>query len=248
VLRAIGAQARRQAAPMRIIERDFRAGVSTRDFRAGVSTRALPTRQSARPERVLFSAGDQRLGPLRLALLGQHQHDNAAVAFAALLALREQGFRLPQRALRHALTKADWPARLERVPGHPALLLDAAHNVDGCRALAEFLATRTRRAERPRVLIFGAMQDKDYPHMLQLLAPQIDQVIYLRPRIARALAPEELQRVLPGYAARDAADALRRAKRAAGSGGLVVVAGSIFLVAELRARILHVPSDPLIRM
>jgi dihydrofolate synthase/folylpolyglutamate synthase len=230
VLRAIGAQARRMAAPMRIVDRDFRA---------------LP---SGRGERVAFVAGAERVGPLRLALQGKHQHDNAALAFAALLALREQGFRIPGRALRHALSKADWPARLERVPGRPALLLDAAHNVDGCRALAEFLASGTPRAERPRVLIFGAMLDKDYPQMLALLAPQIDQVIYLQPRIERAAPAAELQRVLPGFAARDAADALRRARRAAGSGGLVVVAGSIFLVAELRARVLHVPSDPLIRM
>jgi dihydrofolate synthase / folylpolyglutamate synthase len=227
VLRAIGAQARRMAAPMRVLDRDFRA---------------LP---SARGQRVAFVAGAERLGPLRLALSGKHQHDNAAVAFATLLALREQGFRIPVPALRHALSKADWPARLERVPGRPALLFDAAHNVDGCRALAEFLASRT---SRPRVLIFGAMQDKDYPKMLALLAPHIDQAIYLQPRIERAAPPAELQRVLPGLAARDAADALRRAKRAAGSGGLVVVAGSIFLVAELRARVLHLPSDPLIRM
>ena len=185
---------------------------------------------------------------MRLALLGRHQHDNAAVAFATLLALREQGFRIPARALRRALTQADWPARLERIAGRPAFLLDAAHNVDGCRALAEFLASPTQRAERPRVLIFGAMQDKDYPHMLALLAPQIDQVIYLQPRIERAAPTADLQRVLPGFAACDAADALRRARRAAGSGGLVVVAGSIFLVAELRARVLHLPSDPLIRM
>jgi dihydrofolate synthase/folylpolyglutamate synthase len=125
-------------------------------------------------------------------------------------------------------------------------LLDAAHNVDGCRALANHLAAQPRRGKR--VLIFGAMRDKDYPQMLALLAPQFDQLIYLRPAIARALEPEELQRIHPGHAAKNASDALRTAKRAADGGGLVVIAGSIFLVAELRAKLLGVPSDPLIRM
>jgi dihydrofolate synthase/folylpolyglutamate synthase len=84
--------------------------------------------------------------------------------------------------------------------------------------------------------------------MLRLLAACFDQVIYVQPSIPRALPASELQRVLPGVAASSVTQALQRARRAAGSGGLVVVAGSIFVVAELRARLLHVASDPLIRL
>jgi hypothetical protein len=53
---------------------------------------------------------------------------------------------------------------------------------------------------------------------------------------------------VPGIAARTAGDALARARAAAGSGGLIVCAGSIFAVSELRAKALGLPSDPLIRM
>jgi dihydrofolate synthase/folylpolyglutamate synthase len=225
--RVIAAQARRMSAPLDLIERDFRC---------------VPSRDR---ERVTFEAGAIRLRAVRLALAGEHQRDNAALAFTALLRLRDQGFRVPMRAVRHALTSVRWPARLETVPGRPRVLLDAAHNPDGCRALASFLAHEERR---PRVLIFGVLEDKDYPNMLRVLAPCFDHVIYVQPSIPRAMPASALQRVLPGVAARGVTEALRSARRAAGSGGLVVVAGSIFVVAELRARLLHVASDPFIRL
>jgi folylpolyglutamate synthase/dihydropteroate synthase len=98
------------------------------------------------------------------------------------------------------------------------------------------------------VLIFGVMNDKDYPSMLKSLAPHVEQVVYVQPQIARAATAAELQRCLPGEAAAGARAALSHARRAAGPNGLVVCAGSIFAVAELRASALGLPSDPLIRM
>jgi hypothetical protein len=54
--------------------------------------------------------------------------------------------------------------------------------------------------------------------------------------------------VLPGRAAHSPGAALRLARAAAGSGGLIVCAGSIFAVAELRAKLLGLAADPLIRL
>jgi dihydrofolate synthase/folylpolyglutamate synthase len=224
--RVIRARASRMAAPLQLIERDFRCVPGA----AG---------------RVAFEVGEVRVDAVRLALSGRHQHDNAAVAVAALVQLRAQGLRIPLHALRHALTRVSWPARLELLPGRPRILLDAAHNTDGCRALGEFLTGEPRR---PRVLIFGALLDKEYRKMLRLLAPHFDRVVYVQANMPRALPTSQLQRALPGTAARNAAEALRLARRAAGSGGMVVIAGSIFVVAELRARLLRVGSDPLIRL
>jgi folylpolyglutamate synthase/dihydropteroate synthase len=124
-------------------------------------------------------------------------------------------------------------------------VFDAAHNPDGCEALARYLASEKRR---PRVLVFGAMADKNYPRMLAILAAQVEHVIYLVPKLARAASHAQLQACVPGIAARAAGDALARARSAAGSGGLIVCAGSIFAVSELRAKALGLPSDPLIRM
>lgn len=229
VVRVIRQRAREQRAPMTLLDRDFRA---------------LPNAAG----KLAFDVRGRKITAVKLGLLGEHQHDNAATAVAALLQLDEQGLVIPERALRKALRDVRWPARLERVAadgGAPALLFDAAHNPDGCAALARYLATERGR---PRVLVFGVMADKDYPSMLQLLAAQVEHIVYVQPNIPRAATCEELQRCRPGLAARSAADALRKAKRVAGPGGLVVCAGSIFAVSELRARALHLPSDPLIRL
>lgn len=227
VQRVIRARAREQGSKLQLIDRDFRA---------------LPTRE---PGHVAFEVAGRKLPAVRLGLLGEHQYDNAAVAVAALRALAGQGLPVSDAAVRRGLERVRWPARLERCSGRPALLFDAAHNPDGCEALASYLASEKKRR---RVLVFGAMADKNYPRMLELLSEQVEHVIYVVPKLARAASHEQLQACVPGIAARSAGDALARARAAAGSGGLVVCAGSIFAVSELRAKALGLASDPLIRM
>lgn len=227
VQRVIGARARELRAKLWLIERDFRA---------------LPVDRAGR---VGFEVAARRIPPVRLGLAGDHQRDNAATAAAALLLLAERGLPVSVRAVRRGLSAARWPARMERCSDRPTYLFDAAHNPDGCEALARYLAAEKKR---PRVLLFGAMADKDYPRMLRILAPHVERVLYVVPKLPRAASHAQLQACLAGEAAGSPAQALRHAALAAGSGGLVICAGSIFAVAELRARALGLPSDPLIRM
>jgi dihydrofolate synthase / folylpolyglutamate synthase len=229
-LKVIRRTARQMKAPASYIDEDF----ASKLVRArGVESTAI-------------AVGGRRIGkPVKLGLPGAHQRDNAACAVAGLVELRKQGFSIPARAIVEGLEQVKWPARLENVPGRPAHLLDAAHNPDGCRSLAEYVRSRP---ERPRVLVFGVMKDKNYESMLRLLAPEIDEVIYARPPLPRAELPRTLNKVVRGTTAKDVPDALRRAKKRAGPKGLVIVAGSIFLVAEARAKLLRAPTDPLIRM
>ena len=230
-LKVIRARAKLHAAPARYLDRDF-AVTSRRTH----SVRSLTT---------TISVGKRRYGPIDLGLPGDHQRENAACAVAALAELPRIGFRVSARAIKQGLAEVRWPARLERIPGSPSYLLDAAHNPDGCESLARFLSEQPAQT---RVLVFGVMRDKNYQTMLQSLASQVDAVVYAKPRVPRAEHPRELRKILPGTAARSIADALRQARKRAGRRGLVVVAGSIFLVAEARARLLRVPTDPLIRL
>jgi dihydrofolate synthase/folylpolyglutamate synthase len=244
VLRVIRKVAGAKSAPARYIDRQFRARVVSGDR---VAFEVDATKRGARlaREQGMLRVRARKVGPVKLGLPGEHQRDNAACAVAALAELDRLGFRVPASAIVQGLHDVRWPARLERLAGRPAHLLDAAHNPDGCAALAEYLRAQP---ERPRVLVFGVMRDKNYPAMLKSLEPEIDAVFYAQARVARAEKTRALQKVLPGVAATSVGDALTRAKRRAGPKGLVVVAGSIFLVAEARARLLRVPTDPLIRM
>ncbi len=178
-------------------------------------------------------------------LVGEHQQDNVASAVAALHVLNERGVSVNEAAIARGLAKVSWPARLERLSGKPVTWLDAAHNPDGCAALAAHLKTIK---ERPRVLVFGAMQDKDAAGMLALLAPVTERRIYTQVEMPRAADAEALAKAHDGEAQTSIASALSRAKKLAGDKGAVIVAGSIFVVAEARAKLLKIRADPLIRM
>ena len=200
----------------------------------------------------MFACGSAgTIAGLRTRLQGAHQAENAACAVEALQALRAFGLAIDDATIGRGLASVRWPGRLERIAGKPSFLFDAAHNPDGCEALARYLEQeQPRKAANSarRVLVFGAMADKQYPEMLRRLAPLVDQLIYSPPTMRRAAAHADLRRVAAGVRTRDVTDALQKARRAAGPRGEVVVAGSIFLVAEARAQVLGLRSDPQIRM
>jgi dihydrofolate synthase/folylpolyglutamate synthase len=92
------------------------------------------------------------------------------------------------------------------------------------------------------------MSDKDHAQMLAALAPHVDAIVYTRPATPRAAEPESLAAHAPGETVRDVSAALARARALAGARGQVVVAGSIYLLAEARALALGVRTEPPIAM
>src|SRR5687768_264449 len=80
------------------------------------------------------------IGTAPLALAGRHQRGNAAVAACVLRTAGRAGLTVSDNAIRAGLTEVVWPGRLERFTyGSAEVLLDAAHNPDGARALAAYL-------------------------------------------------------------------------------------------------------------
>jgi dihydrofolate synthase/folylpolyglutamate synthase len=185
---------------------------------------------------------------LDLALRGDHQVDNAIVAILLARILRERGFPgIDGGVISSGLPLAAWPGRLELVPRPPGvsgpdLLLDGAHNPAGCAILAAYL-TRHQAARPRRVLLFAAMRDKPSAEMLRILRPAAAKVVVTALSVARGTPPDELARdaAAAGFAVTtevDPAAALERARRLAGAGGLVVASGSLYLVGEIRRRLI----------
>lgn len=101
-------------------------------------------------------------------LYGRHQFENAGLAIAALRAIPQ--FKLTPQAFEAGISKADWPARLQRLasgrlvdlaPPGSEVWLDGGHNPDGGRATAAALADLEERVSRPLVLIVGMLATKD---------------------------------------------------------------------------------------
>jgi len=224
--RAISSRARAVHAPVRWIDRDFQATWDQRFLSVRV--------------------GEREWQSLQLGLRGRYQGDNAACALAALVELGARGFEASDAHIRTGLKRAKWPGRLEWHRGHPAFLFDAAHNASGCETLARYLGELQFPGRV--VLLFGAMRDKDHRRMLAAFDGHVDRRVYSAPKVRRSERPERLAKIREGAAARSVRDAVARAKRAAGPDGLVVVAGSIFLLSEVRALVKNVRSDPPIAM
>jgi dihydrofolate synthase/folylpolyglutamate synthase len=180
---------------------------------------------------------ERGMATLELGLPGRHQRDNAAVAVGVLDELVRQGVDVPDDAIRAGLTNATWPGRLERLSFRGRdVLLDAAHNPAGARALAAYLEeTGGNRI----TLLFGAMRDKDARGMLGPLAPHCARVVCTTAPTPRAASAGELaacaRQVMPASVPIDAIDDPRAALAfAAASGHAIVAAGSIFLIGPLR--------------
>ncbi len=231
-----------------------KAGILRRDVPAIVSVsepRALrEIRRIAKGRRaVIRLVGDparERVARLTPSLPGEHQRANAATAIETLLALRSARFPIPEAAIRSGVESVRWPGRLERIEGTPSLLFDAAHNPDGAEALAAHLAAMPRAGRR--VLLFGVMADKDWPAMLRTLSRETDERVYVAPALGRAEKLMHLDAFAPGLSALSVAAGLALAKERAGSRGLVVIAGSIFVLAEARAAALGIDQEPPIAM
>ncbi|MCU0935618.1 MAG: bifunctional tetrahydrofolate synthase/dihydrofolate synthase [Gammaproteobacteria bacterium] len=119
-----------------------------------------------------WAGREQRLDGLPLpALRGRFQLQNAAAALAALEALAA---RMPvgRPALERGLGEARVPGRLEVFPGPVERILDVAHNPQGVRELAAFLAARPCAGATHA--LFAMLGDKDLPAALAAAVPVVD--------------------------------------------------------------------------
>ena len=118
--------------------------------------------------RLLFHREDGLLDLPSPALLGRHQIVNAGTAVAAAVTSTDLG--LSEAAIAAGLTRAEWPARMQRLDGgllaaalNPGteLWLDGGHNPAGGAAIAQSLADLEERSSKPLHLIVGMMGQKD---------------------------------------------------------------------------------------
>jgi dihydrofolate synthase/folylpolyglutamate synthase len=180
---------------------------------------------------------------LFLPLHGAHQALNLATAIAAVEAFLGGGEQAIDGAvLAAACQRMTSPGRLEVVRRSPTVLVDAAHNPHGARALVAALEeafTFTRL-----VGLVGIVADKDAFAILEALEPALDHVVISRSTSPRAMDPDrlgELARDVFGEGrvtvVRDLPDALEHAITLAeeeGMGGGVIATGSVITAGEVR--------------
>ncbi len=187
-----------------------------------------------------------------LSLLGEHQVVNAITALAALDGFEERtGLSVPEDARKQGIASVQWPGRLEILSRRPFLVLDSAMNGDSADKLARALKKCFGR--ETATFIFGASADHPIYDMLHVFLPMSERLIVTAAHHPRAARPEALVQTateLGGQvsAASDGAAALEMALENAAPDDLICVAGSLFLVADVREawmKKMHLPLPPI---
>jgi len=170
---------------------------------------------------------------LFLPLAGEHQLANAAAAAAAAFLAGAD-----ENAVKHGLAQVKWPARLEIIRKDPLILLDSAHNYPGIRsliaALNKFWPNKKKRC------LLAMLGDKEREKCLDLLLPHISSLVVTRsPYLSRSedwlyLAERARNADLPAEACEDPSEALKLALEGLQEDEMLLVCGSIYMVAQIR--------------
>lgn len=177
-------------------------------------------------------------------LAGDYQRWNAASATLAVRAL-ESRWKITDEAIAHGLWNVAWPGRWQRTSiGGRLAILDASHNAEGATVLDSNLARLATETGRAPVVIVGALGVERAKPLMETICRHAREVCLVVPAQPRASSHAELAALVP-------ADFRGRVVRtnvaelfpggdvctAGGTGDVVVVTGSIYLIGEAMARL-----------
>jgi dihydrofolate synthase/folylpolyglutamate synthase len=173
------------------------AGEKAGIIKSGVPVVSAP--QQPEGERVIRAQAAESYAPLQLvnetydrspvALRGQHQKLNAALALAAI---RAASIHVDEKAIVRGLAAIGWPARFQN--WDERIIIDGAHNPGAARVLAK--TWREVFGCQKATLVLAVLSDKDLCGICEALAPIADSVLLPKIRSERAAAPEELAKVV----------------------------------------------------
>ncbi|MHB1296866.1 MAG: bifunctional folylpolyglutamate synthase/dihydrofolate synthase [Anaerolineae bacterium] len=211
---------------------------------------------ASRQRLAVFSRGRQanpEYPDLEIPLLGAHQMENACVAVAAIENLRAQGVTIAREDVRAGLAQVEWPGRMEVLGKHPLVLVDGAHNPYSIQKLLEGVEAVAPGARL--WVIFGASMNHTPSALVAQFVPLAHKLYVTQAHHPKATPAAELEaavRHLGGAAelAPSVAKGLAVAVEDAGPDDVVLVTGSLFVVAEARTAwaamrgLPPLPSDP----
>jgi dihydrofolate synthase/folylpolyglutamate synthase len=150
---------------------------------------------------------------------------------------REQGLEVSEADIRRGFANVSWPGRFEVLQHSPPLVIDCAHNRDS--ALKLRLALDDYFPSTPVLLVIGTSEDKDLQGIFAELMPRVQRVFATQSIHPRAAEPEMLVKLAhqngrQAKVVKPVSAALEEAISHADDESMVLVTGSIFVVAEAR--------------
>lgn len=171
-------------------------------------------------------------------LAGEHQYQNAGCVFEIIQQLRQQGKSIDDThialGIEHVRMNTGLRGRWELLSENPKTIADVAHNREGIEAMLKLLAQESYEQLH---IVFGAVNDKDLDAVLPLF-PKDANYYFCEADIPRALDVNALSTSarshgLEGDSYQSVSTALEAAQSCASQNDLVLVSGSVFVVAEV---------------
>ncbi len=169
-------------------------------------------------------------------LLGLHQGKNAAMAIVVAEQLSKNWKRLKKEKIIKGIESCRWEGRLDIISRRPLILLDGAHNEEGGWALRAFIQDCI---SSPLILVFAMMRDKEIEKIADILFPLAKKIIITRFPYFRAASPEDIKSRTKKYKELlllepDPKKAINLALQLANPEDSILVAGSLYLVGEIK--------------
>jgi len=225
-------------APLTIIGRDYFFGEHSRSLDG--QTFFLWSKDEQELVNEYISSGgrtDWEPEHFSIPLLGMHQVENAATAYATIQILRDSGFSISREAILSGFAQVDWPGRFEILQKSPLIIIDSAHNQDS--ALRLRLAMDDYLNGKPIIMLFGSSEDKDVRGMFSHLLPRVRTLVATRSTHPRAMEPKLLVELANQFGkhaieTQSIEEGLAEAIKQAGKDAAIMVTGSIFVAAGVR--------------
>ena len=170
-------------------------------------------------------------------LIGGHQLENARTAYTALQIIKGKGFNISEENIGDGFRKIDWPGRMEIISRDPLIIVDGAHNRDSFRKFRKTMDTYL--ADKKKLLIFGASEDKEVELMLKQMQSSINELIITKAQHPRALEGEDIadkaKKLNIRYRITNCVeDALDAALQDSDNQTVILAAGSIFIAGAVK--------------
>lgn len=180
---------------------------------------------------------------VELALIGDHQLSNAALAIMCGEALNTRGFKITERDIKHGIKTANWPLRMEITEVNKrTFLLDGAHTPEAMKSVVE--TVEKLWGGKRKICVVGFSEGKNFEKMLDVLIDEVDVLIVTKAEF-KGMDPEKIAEYLGNRLGNgtkisvtsNVREALEKAWEIAVKDDLIVVLGGLYLAAEARDRL-----------
>lgn len=171
-----------------------------------------------------------------ISLAGKHQVDNAALAVMTALLVSEKYSSITQQTIKEGLSQTRWAGRLEQIEDKPIVIVDGAHNLASAKVLRK--AIDDYFSSQKICFVLGIMKDKDIKGIVDVLVQKQDILLATRADDStRAAQPEDIVKhtSAQSFTFADVEKAIDKAKELALKDGVVIIAGSLYLVGQVKA-------------